>query len=318
MRTDECFEWARRHHGLGRTRAVEEVRAVLDALASSAPPGRLATNHFQACLNDRDLFGVVKLVHVAEPPAPPPRGGAHVGGADLVLGRRKALRAVFRRLNRERGTRFDDSLLDRVYGAIVEGGAGGWYPIFGFEFHPDGELFPEISLYAEHRAPQAALAAARAMPGVDVARVEGQRDRIFALGLDFLADGGARFKLYLDTEPAAAAGLLHELDARLHPARSLTLLRTRPEGGFEERSKAYVPLQAREPGRITDLAGEDFPNVARGRLLAFARRVARAVYGYHLFYIGASEEKIEVYFGSGNPVGDPMIRRAAEARESGR
>ena len=78
-------------------------------------------------------------------------------------------------------------------------------------------------------------------------------------------------------------------------------MRTRPEGGFEETRKAYVPLQARLPGRVTALAGEDFPEAARGRLKAFAKAAARALAGQHLFYIGASEEKTELYFGRGEP-----------------
>lgn len=287
--------WARRWHGLKGGPGTRTLAAAVAALAGSAGRSRLVTDHFQACLNSRDLFSVVKLVHVAECAAP----GDERGGWGRVPARRRAVRAFLAELNRSPGARFDAGLLDRVWDAALAAGAGGWYPIVGFEHHPASGAFPEVSLYAEHRAAAAAAAAARVMAPQALPRLgEG---RVFALGLDLLADGRSRLKVYFEAPPAAAAGLLRELDPRLTPAHSLTLLRTLPEGGFEEARKAYVPLKAGEPGRVTALAGDDLPDASRGRLRDFARKVARAVAGQHLFYIGASAEKTELYFGRGEP-----------------
>ncbi|HVE11995.1 MAG TPA: hypothetical protein VNI01_01255, partial [Elusimicrobiota bacterium] len=286
MNAVECLEWARRHHGLGRGAAARELERTLRVLSKSAPAG-LPTNHFQACLNSRDLFSVVKLVHVAESEEP---------GAS-VAARRKALLSILRRWNRELGARFDAGLLDRVYSAILAAGARGWYPIMGFEFHPKAQAFPEISLYSEHQPARAARAAAKVLPGVDAAAARALSGDLCALGLDFLADGGARLKLYRSAPPSAAGAILRELDARVHPDSSLSLRRTTPEGPFEEIEKAYVPLRAKAAGQVTSCSGEAFPMLARGRLGAFARAVARAIYGQHLFYLGASSEKTEIYFG---------------------
>ncbi|MDE2291052.1 MAG: hypothetical protein KGL53_03120, partial [Elusimicrobia bacterium] len=263
------------------------------ALAASAGRRRLATDHFQACLNSRDLFSVVKLVHVAECAEP----GDETGGWAAVPARRRALRAFLSGLNRAAGARFDADALERVWEAVLGAGAGGWYPIVGFEHRPADGAFPEVSLYAEHRAALAAAAAARVLAPQALERL-GEAP-LFALGLDLLAEGGTRLKLYFSAPPSEAEGLLAELDGRLCPPRALALVRTRPEGGFETARKAYVPLAARGDGRVTALSGDELPLVARGRLLAFARKVARPLAGQHVFYIGASEEKVEVYFGAG-------------------
>ena len=60
-----------------------------------------------------------------------------------------------------------------------------------------------------------------------------------------------------------------------------------------------MPRKTSEPGRVTSWSGEEFPDAARGPLKAFARSIAPALRGQHLFYIGASDEKTEVYFGHG-------------------
>ena len=293
MTPEKVKAWARRWHGLRRCRATATLEAGVDALAASAGRRRLVTDHFQACLNSRDMFSVVKLVHVAECAEP----GDEKGGWDRVPARRRAIGTFLKTLNDRAGTRFDAALVGRVWDAVTEAGAGGWYPIVGFEHRPSDGAFPEVSLYAEHRALKAAAAAARVMAPEAAARL-GEAP-LFALGLDLLSDGRTRLKLYFSAPPSAAANLLSGLDGRLCPPRSLTLVRTKPEGGFETMAKAYVPLAATGPGRVTALSGDEFPNAARGPLREFARRVAGPVAGQHIFYIGASEEKTELYFGAG-------------------
>ncbi|MBI3297861.1 MAG: hypothetical protein HYZ75_06845 [Elusimicrobia bacterium] len=287
--------WARRWHGLKAGPATRALSAGVAALAASAGRRPLVTDHFQACLNSRDLFRVVKLVHVAECAEP----GDELGGWARVSARRRAVAAFLKGLNSSAKTRFDAGLVSRVWDAVLAAGAGGWYPIVGFEHHVADGAFPEVSLYAEHRAPRAAAAAARLMAPEALARLGDAP--LFALGLDLLADGRSRLKLYFSAPPGAAGGLLKDLDGRLCPPRSLSLLRTKPEGGFETSSKAYLPLPAVTSGRVTALSGDEFPGAARGSLGTFARTVARAVAGQHLFYIGASSEKTEVYFGAGEP-----------------
>lgn len=293
MTPEDVLAWARRWHGLRAGKPLRTLEAAVAALAASAGRRRLVTDHFQACLNTRDMFSAVKLVHVAECAAP----GDEAGGWDRVPGRRRALGRFLAALNDGAGTRFSEDALGAVWDAAAAAGAGGWYPIVSVEHRPEDGTFPEVSLYSEHRAGAAAAAAARASAPEALPRLRGRT--VFALGLDLLADGGSRLKFYFDAPPSAAAPLLAQLDPRLTPPRALTLLRTRPEGGLEESSKAYVPLKTSEPGRVTALAGEDFPEAARGALKAFARAVAPALRGQHLFYVGASEEKTEVYFGHG-------------------
>lgn len=295
MTPEAVLAWARKHHPVRPGAAWRALAAGVRTLAAGRGRGRLVTDHFQACLNTRDLWSVVKLVHVAENAHP----GDEAAGWGLVPARRRALKAFLAGLNEAAGASFDAAVLERVWDAAAAAGAGGWYPIVGFEFHPATGGFPEVSFYAEHRAQASAEAAARALAPAALARVAARR--VFALGLDLLADGRWRLKFYFDAPAAEAAGLLAQLDRRLTPARALTLLRTRPEGGFEESRKAYVPLKTSEPGRVTALSGEEFPEAARGPLKAFARRIAPALRGQHLFYIGSSDEKTEVYFGHGEP-----------------
>lgn len=292
MTPAQVLAWARRHHPVKPGPAWRALSAGVKTLASG---GSLVTDHFQACLNSRDRWSVVKLVHVAENAHP----GDETSGWKLVPARRRAVKRFLAGLNKAAGTRFDAGVLDRVWDAALKAGAKGWYPILGFEFHPADGTFPEVSLYAEHRAGAAAAAAARALAPEALKRLEGRK--VFALGLDLLADGRWRLKFYFDAPPSDAAALLAQLDRRLTPARTLALLRTRPEGGFEETRKEYVPLKTAEPGRVTSLSGEEFPDAARGPLKAFARSIAPALRGQHLFYIGASEEKTEIYFGHGEP-----------------
>lgn len=288
--------WAKRHHPVRPGRAWSALSAGVKTLAAGRGRGALVTDHFQACLNTRDLWSVVKLVHVAENAHP----GDERAGWGLVPARRRAVTKFLNGLNAASGARFDAALLGRVWDAVLTAGAGGWYPILGFEFHPADGAFPEVSLYAEHRADAASAAAARLLAPEALPRLKGRK--VFALGLDLLADGRWRLKFYFDAPAADAAPLLAQLDRRLTPARALSLLRTRPEGGFEETKKAYVPLKTSEPGRVTSLSGEEFPEAARGPLKAFARSIAPALRGQHLFYIGSSEEKTEVYFGHGEPL----------------
>ena len=283
--------WTRRHHPVTAGPRWRALAAGVRVLAGDGK-GRV-TDHFQACLNTRDLWSVVKLVHVAENAHP----GDERAGWKLVPARRRALARFLKGLNEAAGTRFDAALLERLWDAAAAAGAGGWYPIVGFEFHPATGAFPEVSLYAEHRAGAAAAAAARLLAPEAAARLRGRR--VFALGLDLLAEGGHRLKFYFDAPPTEAEALLAQLDRRLTPARALSLLRTKPGAGFEEMKKAYVPLKTSEPGRVTALSGEEFAEAARGPLKAFARRIAPALRGQHLFYIGSSEEKTEVYFGHG-------------------
>ncbi|TBR19074.1 hypothetical protein EPO15_14680, partial [bacterium] len=291
MTPAEVLAWARRHHPVKPGTAWNALSAGVKTLAAGRGRKALVTDHFQACLNTRDLWSVVKLVHVAENAHP----GDERSGWGLVPARRRAVKRFLKGLNASAGTRFDSGLLDRVWDAVLAAGAKGWYPILGFEFHPAGGTFPEVSLYAEHRADAAAAAAARALAPEALPRLKGRK--VFALGLDLLADGRWRLKFYFDAPASEASALLAQLDRRLTPARALALLRTRPEGGFEETRKAYVPLKTSEPGRVTSLSGEEFPEAARGALKAFARSIAPALRGQHLFYIGSSDEKTEVYFG---------------------
>ncbi|MBI2362105.1 MAG: hypothetical protein HYV15_01810 [Elusimicrobia bacterium] len=124
--------WARRWHGLRRGRATAALDAGVDALAASAGRRRLVTDHFQACLNSRDMFSVVKLVHVAECAEP----GDEEGGWDRVPARRRAVTAFLKTLNDRTGARFDRALVGRVWDAVAAAGCGGWYPIVGFEHRP--------------------------------------------------------------------------------------------------------------------------------------------------------------------------------------
>lgn len=277
MRRDQCLDWARSAHRLGRAQAAR-LAPVLDAVERGTPKG-LATRHFQACLNSRDMFGLVKLVHVAEG-----------GGDEEARGRRRALGEALERMG------FDAAPFERACDAI----GPGWLPVFGFEYRPDSDSFPEASLYCERRAAASAAAAAAVLAPEAEAETRALGPRVFALGFDLLAGGAVRLKLYLSAAPSEAEPVLSELDRRLRPDLALKLLRTPPGGGpFAREAKVYVPLPARSPGRVTACSGEEFPELARGRLKEFARSAAGALRGQHLFYIGASAEKVEVYFGRG-------------------
>lgn len=296
MDREQCLRWALRHHELpARGRAASAVSEVLEILAEASSRQALPTDHFQGCLNTRDRFSVVKLVHVVENAHP----GDEKSGWDLVPGRRDAVRRVLERLNARAGARFDAALLERVYDAVLASGAGGWYPVLGFECRVDGPRFPEVSLYSQHRPAAAALAAARALGVRDEARVRAAAGALFAMGLDLLCDGGARLKLYLSAPAGRAPELVEQLAPALRPAQVLLLSRTSPDGAFEDQPKAYVPLPSRLAGRATACRGEELPLLSSGPLQRFAREILSATRGQDLFYIGSSAEKTELYFGGG-------------------
>lgn len=312
MELEECLRWTVRHHALdSRTADAGEIRDILKKLAASAAGRDLPTNHFQACLNSRDLFTVVKLVHVAENAEP----GDEKSGWGLVPGRRRAVLDVLRGLNERRRTRFDVERLDAVYSAIIAAGAGGWFPVFGFEFKPATGEFPEVSLYGVHRPSSAAAAAAPVVGVKDLARVRAALPKVFALGLDVLADGGMRFKMYLDAPADEALALVGLLDPMIRPARVLLLSRTRPDGGFEPGTKAYAPLPAKSPDRPTACTMEELAQLAKGPLAAFAKKILPAARGQSVYYVGSSAEKTEFYFGRGKvPAARTPAARAGSRR----
>ncbi len=300
MDRDACLRWARRHHGLAAGGAAGRViEGVLEVLADASARQPLRTDHFQACLNTRDRYSVVKLVHVVENAEP----GDERSGWDLVAGRRRAVARAIALLNEKGRARFDADAVQRVYEAVLAAGAGGWYPILGFECSPLTGRCPEVSLYSQHRPAAAALAAARALGLRELGRVEAAAASIFAAGLDLLADGGCRLKLYLSAPAVRAPELVEQLDPALRPADVLLLTRTGADGRFEDQPKAYVPLPSRLEGRPTACLGEELPLLTRGPLQRFAREVLSATRGQNLFYIGSSAEKTEIYFGGGGRVG---------------
>ena len=273
MNQAECLRWVLRHHKLEAAHpAAATVGVVLDLLGDASGRQALRTDHFQACLNSRDRFSVIKLVHVVEIAEP----GDEKSGWEFVSGRRAAVEAVVARLNTEKATRFDATLLTRLYDAVLACGAGGWYPILGFECTPQSRSFSEISLYSQHRPGAAALAAARVLGVRDLERVGKAAPTLFAMGLDLLAEGGARLKLYAGAAPHRAKELLEQLDAAIRPTQVLILSRTKPDGEFETIEKAYVPLPARGVDRPTACTGEELALLSRGPLQKFAREMLGA------------------------------------------
>lgn len=308
MILSELLAWARRHHRLARSSGLEDARAVLEELDASAPLGDRRTHHFEGALNSRDLFSVVKLVHVADNDAE----GDEAWTWARVPRRRAAMDSIFERLNRARGARFDREALERLYEALLTASDGKWYPTFGFEYHPKTEGFPEISLYSEHSAPAAAVAAAETLGVKEAGRVRALAPAVHAIGFDFLAAGAARLKLYCRAEPSKARSLVRGLDPALRTPWVLRLTRLTPEGRFEDGGKDYVPLRQTTQGRLDRCSGEAFVRLTRGPFRRFADAVAPSIAGQLLSFVGASEEKIEIYFGK-----DETARRAVRAAGAG-
>lgn len=293
MNRADCLRWAVREHGLKRSSALDDLRFVLETIDEESP--LLHSNQFNGCLNSRDLYRVVKLVHVVEPlPTWTPQQAAV-----LVSRRTRAVMAVFQRLNARYGAAFDAALYLKTCEAIEAAGAWAWYPVIGFEFHPERGAFPEFSFYCEHLPGKAALAAAAAMAISERDRVERSSGELHALGLDFLADGTHRLKLYRSAPPGAGGALLKGLSAKVHPKGVLLLDKTGAAGRFDSPTKAYAPFPTAETGKVSACSGEEFVRLSRGRVQRFAKLVSPSLKGQHLFYIGASKEKVEIYFGQG-------------------
>jgi hypothetical protein len=282
VKLEDCHAWAVRHHELSSEEAAR-IRSILDALFAQ---GGLKRSDFNACLNTRDLFKVVKLVHVAwnRPAEDDAAAGERIADA-----RRRTLVRLLESLNRTAGIRFDAELLDRVYGAITGAGVGNWFPMVGFEYSTVARRFVEFSFYCTDRARLAAEAAADALGLPDGGGAQAMGDDLHALGFDLLASGEWRFKLYRDVPPSAVPSLAEELDESLRRRRFLELQRMGAGGALEPGRKAYAQLPF--------CRGEEFADLTSGRVGEFAGQVAPVLAGQLIFYVGASDEKVEIYFG---------------------
>jgi len=245
MDRERCLEWFRRHHGAAAASpAARLAEGVLERLSRLGGAARPSADHFQACLNDRDRFGIAKLVHVIE------------GPAALSAARRRAVREAVELANSRCGARFSIAPLERFYDELERAGVRDWLPIVSLELRPGDGAAVEFSLYCERQPAAAAKAAAEALGVRDRPRVAAAAKALEAVGLDLLADGGARLKLYARAPADRAPALLELLDAALRPPSILLMTRTSPDGEFEARDKAYVPLPSRSSGRPAACLGE--------------------------------------------------------------
>lgn len=306
MNKQQCFEWATEHHALGDADAAR-VRELIDLLCDARTTTGVRASHFNACLNSRDGFQVVKLVHVARNDAAIPRQERRA----IAKERRAILVQLLGSLNQVDGAHFDVDLLARVYDAFDSGGVDCWYPIVSFDYAPALEKVLELSLYCAD-APRAAANAAATALGILDSSVEDGWNELHALGLDFLASGGWRFKPYRVVSPSSLPELARQLHPSLHSQRFLALARLSSDRRGATATKGYVELFTRD-GPAQACGAADLVERSEGRVGEFIRSLAPVLTGQAIYYVGASDEKVELYFGVEPVPPDDRLWREDEA-----
>lgn len=291
----EILQWARRWHGPAIRPIFPDLTRQVGLLLRASEEGVFSVEFFEAALNSENLFGRVKLVHVArfQEGLPDQRKRA------LALRRRESLSELFEAWGLDRAP------LKRLYELAASAGLDEFYPVASVEWDLEARRFEEVSLYCEPRASELAAAIGRGL-GVPPGRLAAELGlkRVFAVGYDFRPGKPSRFKLY-HAYPVSAERLRRfdsakhyfTLPRRFWPKEYLVLRRKAEGEPFEDTRKVYLPfLNRRLPTDGTTVFG--LAGAARaGALKGFLDAIRDSTEGQCLDYVGAEGDKIELYFG---------------------
>ena len=200
--------------------ARARIGAAIDALGATAPRGTGSAG-FEIALNDRDAFGVLKLIHVGDNERQT-GAGSSTAGDRRVAGILAALAA----LGPDPVATQASGLLGSVWSALRALGLTGWYPTVGLEFaSPQGALV-EVSVYSHYRPAELAAVATGALELAGGPLVVG--DAPFAFGFDIGTGASPRAKVYRTLADDDWVSAARGWDSALRPRTVLGLQRTLP------------------------------------------------------------------------------------------